>query len=95
VFDTQVAGAFLGYGLQIGLSPLLELKVGSRRSTYTDWTRRPLKPGARVRAPDVMHLLPCTIASRRSRGRSRLEWVREQLRLESRAVVPRPTRACG
>ena len=45
---TQVAAAFLGYGLQVGLSPLMErvLKVRiPKDQTYTDWTKRPLNSG--------------------------------------------------
>ena len=61
VIDTQVEAAFLGYGLQVGLSVLLErvLKVRIRKDqTYTDWLRRPLKPEQVVYAEqDVVHLL--------------------------------------
>ncbi len=62
VVDTQVEAAFLGYGLQVGLLPLLEraMKVRIRKDqTYTDWVRRPLKPEQVVYAEqDVAHLLP-------------------------------------
>jgi ribonuclease D len=62
VVDTQVEAAFLGYGLQMGLSVLLEraIKVRIRKDqTYTDWVRRPLKPEQVVYAEqDVAHLLP-------------------------------------
>jgi len=91
VVDTQVEAAFLGYGLQVGLSVLLErvLKVRIRKDqTYTDWTRRPLKPEqlAYARA-DVVHLLGL---HDRLRGdlerRERLPWVEEELkRLEDGA----------
>ena len=73
VVDTQVEAAFLGYGLQVGLSVLLErvLKVRIRKDqTYTDWTRRPLKPEqlAYARA-DVVHLLAAARPpARRSRA---------------------------
>jgi ribonuclease D len=72
----------------VGLSPLLErvMKVRiAKDQTYTDWTRRPLKPEQLVYArQDVLHLLPMYD---RLRGdleqRGRLEWVREeQQRLE-------------
>jgi ribonuclease D len=85
VFDTQVAAAFLGHGLQIGLSPLLErvLKVRiSKDQTYTDWTKRPLKPEQLVYArEDVVHLLPMydrIHADLERRGR--LTWVHEEQR---------------
>src|SRR4029450_8172746 len=91
VVDTQVEAAFLGYGLQVGLSVLLErvLKVRIRKDqTYTDWTRRPLQPEqvAYARA-DVVHLLGL---HDRLRGdlanRDRLAWVEEELkRLEDGA----------
>ena len=59
VVDTQVLAAFLGYGLQVGLSALLErvLKVKiNKDQTYTDWTRRPLKPEQLTYAQqDVLH----------------------------------------
>jgi ribonuclease D len=91
VVDTQVEAAFLGYGLQVGLSMLLErvLKVRIRKDqTYTDWTRRPLKPEqlAYARA-DVVHLLALhdrLHADLERRGR--LGWVEEELkRLEDGA----------
>lgn len=85
VVDTQVEAAFLGYGLQVGLSVLLErvLKVRIRKDqTYTDWTRRPLKPEqlAYARA-DVVHLLALHDRLRADlEQRGRLEWVEEELR---------------
>src|SRR5207247_3314408 len=62
VVDTQLVAAFLGYGLQVGLTMLLErvLKVRIKKDqTYTDWVRRPLRPEQLVYArEDVVHLLP-------------------------------------
>ena len=85
VVDTQVLAAFLGYGLQIGLLPLLEraLKVRIRKDqTYTDWTRRPLKPEQVVYArEDVVHLL--LLHDKLQHGlvsRGRVEWATEELR---------------
>ncbi|MFN8543732.1 MAG: HRDC domain-containing protein [Candidatus Binatia bacterium] len=85
VIDTQVEAAFLGYGLQIGLSVLLErvLKVRIRKDqTYTDWTRRPLKHEQLVYArEDVLHLLPLQDqlgGALEKRGRA--AWVTEELR---------------
>jgi ribonuclease D len=85
VVDTQVEAAFLGYGLQVGLLALLEreLKVRIRKDqTYTDWTRRPLRPEQLVYArEDVVHLLPlhdrlgAALAER-----DRVPWVAEELR---------------
>jgi ribonuclease D len=85
VVDTQVEAAFLGYGLQVGLSVLLErvLKIRIRKDqTYTDWLRRPLKPEQVVYAEqDVTHLLPMHDLLRADLvRRGRLEWVEEELR---------------
>jgi ribonuclease D len=85
VFDTQIAAAFLGHGLQIGLSPLLDrvLKVRiSKDQTYTDWIKRPLKPEQLVYArQDVVHLLPLYDHLHGDlERRGRLEWVREEQR---------------
>jgi ribonuclease D len=85
VVDTQVVAAFLGYGLQVGLSVLLErvLRVRLRKDqTYTDWTRRPLRPEQVAYArEDVAHLLPLhdrLQADLERRGRT--AWVGEELR---------------
>ncbi len=85
VVDTQVVAAFLGYGLQVGLTVLLErvLDVRIRKDqTYTDWTRRPLRPEQLAYAvEDVVHLLPLhdrLRADLEKRGRS--AWVEEELR---------------
>jgi ribonuclease D len=85
VVDTQVEAAFLGYGLQVGLSVLLErvLKVRIRKDqTYTDWTRRPLKPEQLVYArADVVHLLALHDRLHADLdGRGRLAWVEEELK---------------
>jgi ribonuclease D len=85
VVDTQVVAAFLGYGLQVGLSTLLErvLRVRIRKDqTYTDWVRRPLRPEQVAYArEDVLHLLPL---HDRLHGelekRGRVDWVTEELR---------------
>jgi ribonuclease D len=85
VADTQVEAAFLGYGFQAGLVVLLErvLKVRLRKDqTYTDWTRRPLRPEQLAYArDDVLHLLPLhdrLQAALQSRGR--VEWAEEERR---------------
>lgn len=85
VVDTQLVAAFLGYGLQVGLLALLErvLKVRLRKDqTYTDWTRRPLRPEQLAYArEDVTHLLPLHDLLRADlKERGRLAWVEEELR---------------
>jgi len=85
VVDTQVVAAFLGYGLQVGLTMLLErvLKVRIKKDqTYTDWTRRPLRPEQVAYArEDVLHLLPLADRLRADvEKRGRAAWVDEELR---------------
>lgn len=85
VVDTQVVAAFLGYGFQTGLSMLLErvVKVRIRKDqTYTDWTRRPLRPEQLSYArEDVVHLLPLyDKLSAELAERGRTAWVSEELR---------------
>ena len=84
VVDTQLVAAFLGYGLQVGLAALLErvLKVRIRKDlTYSDWTRRPLRPEQVAYArEDVIHLLALydqLAAELAERGRT--AWVTEEL----------------
>src|SRR2546422_2988836 len=95
--DTQIEGAFLGYGLQVGLSALLErvLKVHIKKDqTYTDWVRRPLRrEQLAYAAEDVLHLLPLHDRLRAELdGRGRIAWADEEMRLledpERYAPVP-------
>jgi ribonuclease D len=84
VADTQVMAAFLGYGLQVGLTVLAEraLHVNIRKDqTYTDWTRRPLRPEQLLYArEDVVHLLPLHDRLRAAIvERGRAAWVEEEL----------------
>jgi len=85
VVDTQIMAAFLGYGLQVGLTVLAErvLRVKIRKDqTYTDWPRRPLRPEQLVYArEDVFHLLPLYDQLRADLvKRGRLAWVEEEMR---------------
>lgn len=104
VVDTQVEASFLGYGLQIGLSVLLErvAKVRIKKDqTYTDWTRRPLKPEQLTYArEDVAHLLGVHDQLRAAlEKRGRVSWVKEEHRAledpERYAPVPDQERYRG
>ena len=93
-FDTQLAAAFLGYGISISLADLVHDLVGIRlrkAHTVSDWSRRPLAPAQiEYLVDDVVHLLPMrdTLLGRlRERGRD--TWFEE----EARALVD-PQRYC-
>ncbi|TMA54365.1 MAG: ribonuclease D [Deltaproteobacteria bacterium] len=97
VVDTQIEGAFLGYGLQVGLSALLErvLKINIKKDqTYTDWVRRPLRrEQLAYAAEDVLHLLPLHDRLRADLDeRGRVAWADEEMRAleepERYAAVP-------
>ncbi len=86
VFDTQVAAAFLGYGMQISLMELVRDLRGVRLAksqTVSDWATRPLSPRQiEYLVDDVAHLLPMQDALvERLREAGRLEWVREECAL--------------
>src|SRR2546428_12693172 len=85
VVDTQIGGGFLGYGLQVGLSTLLEgvLKVQIKKDqTYTHWDRRPLRrEQLAYAAEDVLPLLPPHDRLRAElEGRGRVDWAEEEMR---------------
>lgn len=83
VFDTQVAAAFLGHGLQIGLSGLLQSLLGVHQpkgDQMADWSKRPL-PERMVgyAAGDVAHLLPLhTLLTDELTRLGRAEWVAQE-----------------
>lgn len=60
IFDTQIALAFLGYGLQVGYQKALKECLGieiSKAETRSDWLARPLSPEQlQYAALDVAHL---------------------------------------
>lgn len=83
VFDSQIAGSFLGYGAQVGYANLVESVLGERVDkveTQTDWLRRPLTDRQLEYAiADVTHLLE--VYKRLSRDletRGRASWVAEE-----------------
>lgn len=62
VFDTQLAGAFTGYGYSLGYRGLVETLLGivlDKGETRSDWLRRPLSEAQlRYAALDAEYLLP-------------------------------------
>jgi len=83
VFDTQVAAAFLGYGMQISLADLVRAVCGVRLTksqTVSDWSTRPLSERQiEYLVGDVAHLLPLYDALRNDlETRGRYEWVYEE-----------------
>ena len=84
VFDTQVAAAFLGYGMQVSLADLvrdLEHVRLAKSQTVSDWSTRPLTPKQLdYLVDDVAHLLPMQDKlTRRLRAAGRFEWALEEL----------------
>lgn len=83
VFDTQLAAAFLGHGLQVGLGSLLQNVLGVHQpkgDQMSDWSQRPL-PDRMLgyAAGDVAHLLLLYDRLQAELTRlGRLDWVREE-----------------
>jgi ribonuclease D len=83
VFDTQVAAAFLGYGMQVSLSDLVRSVCGARLAksqTVSDWSARPLSDRQiEYLVGDVAYLLPlCDALTPRLEERGRYAWVYEE-----------------
>jgi len=83
IFDTQVAAAFLGYGMQVSLADLVRVVRGVRLAksqTVSDWSARPFSQRQiEYLVDDVAHLLPLYDALRpRLEERGRYEWVYEE-----------------
>ena len=83
VFDTQVAAAFLGFGMQISLADLvreLEHVRLAKSQTVSDWSTRPLTPKQReYLVDDVAHLLPMhRKLTTRLQSAGRLSWALEE-----------------
>jgi ribonuclease D len=83
VFDTQIAAAFLGYGMQISLADLVrdlrQVRL-AKSQTVSDWSTRPLSDRQiEYLVDDVAHLLPMydtLVARLESKGR--LAWALEE-----------------
>ncbi len=83
VFDTQVAAAFLGYGMQISLADLVRdvqhVRL-AKSQTVSDWSARPFTlKQLEYLVDDVAHLLPMYDALRERLERmGRYEWALEE-----------------
>lgn len=86
VFDTQIAGAFLGYGHQCGYADLVRRAIDgpqlSKKMQFTDWAARPLTAEQQEYAlADVLHLPPLYETLRGDLiKRGRLEWAQSEFR---------------
>ena len=100
VFDTQLAGAFAGYGFSLGYRSLVEVlldEVLDKGETRSDWLRRPLSAAQlRYAALDVVYLLPIhKRLSREMAALGRTAWFEEELehRRRARAADKQPEAA--
>ncbi len=83
IFDTQVAAAFLGYGMQISLADLVRSVCGvklAKSQTVSDWSARPFSERQlEYLVGDVEHLLSLHDALRpRLEEKGRYEWAYEE-----------------
>jgi ribonuclease D len=83
VFDTQVAAAFLGYGMQISLADLVRdlrhVRL-AKSQTVSDWSARPFSERqVEYLVDDVAHLLPMhDLLRERLLEKGRYEWASEE-----------------
>jgi ribonuclease D len=85
IFDTQIAGALLGYPAQIGYGALVAERLGhtlDKGHTRTDWARRPLSAEQlQYAADDVRYLVPLYLNLREALERvGRTDWLFEDTR---------------
>lgn len=85
VFDTQVAAAFLGHGLQVGLGHLIQraLRITlPKGEQMADWGQRPLPDKLKAYAMgDVAHMFELhRILSQELASLGRLEWLLQECR---------------
>ncbi len=84
VFDTQIAGAFLGYGHQAGYADLVRRVANgpslSKAQQFTDWSARPLTNSQVSYALDDVRYLPLMYERLRSAlaSRGRLRWAQSE-----------------
>jgi ribonuclease D len=87
LFDTQLAGMYLGY-TETSLEALVALRFGvelDKKYQKKDWSKRPLSPEmAAYAASDVLYLIPMAeMLMRELEQKGRLVWVRESCSLLS------------
>ena len=88
-FDTQLAAAMVGYGLQAAYGQLVQKITGKKLDkshTYTNWSQRPLtQEQINYALEDVQFLFPVhEHLVKRLRSLGRLDWVQEEFaRLQS------------
>ena len=83
LFDTQIAAALLGFGLQVGFGNLVQQILGKtlpKAESFTDWLRRPLRPAQIIyAADDVIYLMPVyQHLHDQLQARGRLAWMEEE-----------------
>ena len=88
IFDTQVAAAYAGMGMQLSYQALIKKILNieiTKSETRTNWLQRPLTTTQCIyAAEDVQYLLPCYEAlSDQLRQLGRLEWVLEENKMLS------------
>lgn len=92
VFDTQIAGAMMGYGAQIGYAALVQRVTGiklDKSHTLTNWNRRPLSHEELTYATEDVQFL-FSLYNHFLEGLlklNRLPWVEE----ECARFLPKPT----
>jgi len=83
LFDTQIAAALLGFGLQVGFGNLVQRILGKalpKSESFTDWLKRPLRPAQiTYAADDVIYLMPVyQHLHEQLQVRGRLAWMDEE-----------------
>ena len=95
VFDTQIAAAFLGLGLQPAYSVTCERILGKfveKGESWTDWLKRPLTANQESYAiDDVRHLIPLHEALTEKLGsENRLNWALAEMEKYDRRETYHP-----
>lgn len=97
IFDTQIAAALAGFGVQVGLAELVRRITKHempKQAAFLDWRRRPLPEAQRrYAAEDVIRLAPVhRWLADRLRALGRLGWLEEEQAplLDTRSYRPDP-----